>query len=86
MGYRSIRVWRDLTDGHLYQAGETFPRKGVKVSLDRLSALESGNNMAGFPLIERVGEPEEKPEVAEEAEKPEEEPEAAERPAKRKRK
>ena len=88
MEYICIGAWRDLTDGHLYQAGETFPRNGKKVSPSRLSELEGSGNKAGYPLIRRTGEPEKteavKPEKktgAEGAEKPETKAEPTEKPA-----
>ena len=51
MGYISLATWRDLTDGHLYHEGEPFPFDGREIPGDRIEALESGRNRAGFRLI-----------------------------------
>lgn len=62
MGYISLAVWRDLTDGHLYREGEPFPFDGREVSGARLDELISGRNRAGLRLIradESKSEPEE---------------------------
>ena len=74
--YQSIRVWRDLEDGHPYQPGEAFPHDGREVSPERLQALESGKNAANLPMIRKV------PETAHTEEEPESEP--VKEPVKRK--
>lgn len=55
MGYISLGVWRDLTDGHLYHEGERFPFDGRAVTEKRISELESGLNRAGMRLIRADG-------------------------------
>ena len=52
--YRAVCEWRDLTNGHLYNAGEEYPFDGKEVSEARLMALLNGANLANKPLIERV--------------------------------
>ena len=54
--YISIRLWRDLTDGHLYHPGEAFPHDGRAIPGDRIAALLNGSNKAGFALIQACGE------------------------------
>lgn len=36
---------------HLYNAGDTYPRKGAKLIKKRAEELASKNNAAGVPLI-----------------------------------
>jgi hypothetical protein len=48
--------WRDLTDGHLYQAGDPFPFDGREVPADRIDSLVSGKNRAGIAFISPVKE------------------------------
>lgn len=51
--YRVIKAFTDLHDGdHPYRAGDPFPRKGVKVSGERLAELSGPSNKQGMPLIE----------------------------------
>lgn len=70
--YRVIKFFTDLQDNnYAYNAGDTFPRKGLKVSAARFSELSSSNNRQHKPLIERI--------EAEEIKKPK-------APSKRKRK
>lgn len=60
--YISVCTWRDLTDGHLYHAGEQFPCDGREISAERIQSLIDGRNQAGLRLIEAVEVPdEEKP-------------------------
>ena len=73
--YKAIQQFRDLTDGHLYQEGETFPHDGREIPADRLDALVSDNNRAGKALI--VWASEEKPVEETAPQKP-----AAEKPRK----
>lgn len=57
--YKVIRLFDDLQDGcHHYDAGDTFPREGLKVSAKRIAELSGDENKQGFPLIEKVEEPE----------------------------
>ena len=53
-------MWRVLVDfadlqdnGHVYRAGDEFPRGGT-VEPGRAAELASSNNRRGFPLIEEV--------------------------------
>lgn len=61
--YRVIKFFTDLKDGnHPYSVGDTFPRKGAKVSEARIAELAGSSNKRGVPLIEEVVEKtEEKP-------------------------
>jgi len=54
--YRAIERFRDLTDGHLYESGETFPYDGRKISEDRINTLATGRNASSKPLIAMVEE------------------------------
>ena len=72
MRYICTRDWRDLTDKHLYHAGEPFPCDGREVPAERLRDLESGSNRAGLQMIQGIAE-EAAPQEAHEAE-----PQAAE--------
>lgn len=62
---KSIVKWRDLADGHLYNAGDPFPYDGREISKERIEELSGKRNKAGFALIEVEPEetpiPEEKP-------------------------
>jgi hypothetical protein len=70
MGYVSIAAWRDLEDGHLYKCGEEFPHDGRVIPDNRIEALSSTQNKAGFALIMAVPDKaEEKPVQAAEAPK-----------------
>ena len=53
--YRAIIAFCDLQDnGRSYEAGEQFPRRGLKVTAERLEELAGSNNRMGFPLIEEI--------------------------------
>ncbi len=52
--YKVIERFRDLTDGHLYEAGDSYPYDGRQIPAVRIHALESGQNGACKALIERV--------------------------------
>ena len=55
MTYKVIKYFTDLQDNdYAYNAGDTFPRKGKKVSDERIAELSSANNKRGIPLIEAV--------------------------------
>lgn len=57
MMYKVVSFFTDLQDGeHAYNPGDTFPRKGVEVSAERISELASPNNLQGIKLIEAVEE------------------------------
>ena len=51
MKLESIRAWRDLEDGHLYQKGDAFPHDGRDISKERIAELSGTQNKAGFALI-----------------------------------
>ena len=56
--YQAIIDFVDLQDNeHSYKAGENFPRKGLRVSAERLAELAGSDNRMGFPLIKAVEEP-----------------------------
>lgn len=60
--YRAIIAFCDLQDnGRSYEAGEVFPRRGLKVSEERFQELAGNNNRMGFPLIKQVTEATETP-------------------------
>jgi len=75
--YICTRDWRDLTDRHLYHAGDPFPCDGREVPADRLQELESGRNRAGLQMIQSI--------VTEDAPKaePQEKPKAVRKPRKK---
>lgn len=54
---KSTVQWRDLTDGHLYSAGDPFPWDGREIPEERINALKSSQNKAGFAVIKAVEEP-----------------------------
>ena len=39
--------------GYEYNVGDEFPRKGKKVSNERLAELSGNNNLQGVPLIRK---------------------------------
>lgn len=57
MTYKVIEYFTDLQDdNHAYNVGDTFPRKDLTVSEERLTELSTENNRQNKPLIERVEE------------------------------
>lgn len=53
--YEVIRIFKDLQDfDHFYNVGDTFPRKGMTVSKERLKELSSSNNKQHRPLIRKI--------------------------------
>lgn len=51
--YKVIHEFLDLQDNsHYYAVGKTFPRRGVKVSKERIEELSTSANKIGVPLIE----------------------------------
>lgn len=53
--YKVIHFFTDLQDfNHPYNAGDIFPRDGLKVSEERLRELSGINNKQHKPLIELV--------------------------------
>lgn len=55
--YKVIKYFTDKDDNrHPYEVGDTFPRKGLKVSEERLAELAGSDNLRGEPLIVFVEE------------------------------
>ena len=63
--YKVIKGFHDLQDAtktksgeiyHEYNVGDEYPRKGFKVSEDRLKELAGKDNKQGTPLIAEVKE------------------------------
>lgn len=55
--YKVIVYFEDLQDeGHPYNVGDAFPRKGLKVGEERIKELSTAENRRGKPLIEKGGE------------------------------
>ena len=76
--YISTVVWRDLTDGHLYQEGDKFPFDGREIAPERLEELQSAHNRAGFVLIRASEVKDER-----EEDQKQEEPKVAKKPEKK---
>ena len=62
--YKVIDRFRDLTDGHLYEASDVFPHDGREIPAERLNALLTGKNLAGKPLITAIVDPQAEQEEA----------------------
>ena len=63
--YKVIKQFHDLQDAtktkngmvyHEYNVGDEYPRKGLKVSEERLKELSGKDNKRGTPLIEEAKE------------------------------
>lgn len=63
--YKVIKAFYDLKDAtktksgnayHQYMAGDTYPRKGLNPSEERIAELSGRDNKQGTPLIELVEE------------------------------
>jgi hypothetical protein len=70
--YKVLKYFTDLHDkNYPYNEGDIFPRKGIKVTEERLAELAGSDNKRGEPLIVKVEEPqaEEKPEPKKPAKK-----------------
>lgn len=70
--YKVIKSFYDLKDNnHSYSVGDTYPRKGVKVTDGRIAELAGKFNLQRVPLIEKVEDiaVEEKPKKAKKAAK-----------------
>lgn len=53
--YKVLKFFTDMQDDNYpYEAGATYPRKGVKPDKDRIAELASANNKRGCPLIAEV--------------------------------
>jgi hypothetical protein len=58
--YRVIKYFTDLHDNEYeYHVGDIFPRKGIKVTKERLTELSTKENLQGEALIELVEEQDE---------------------------
>lgn len=57
MFYKVIKYFTDLQDNcHPYNVGDTYPRKGLEPSKERIAELAGSENKQGCPLIELVEE------------------------------
>lgn len=55
MAYKVIKLFTDLHDNdYLYKVGDTFPRKGISVTEERIAELAGSDNKQHTPLIEKV--------------------------------
>lgn len=55
--YKTVMYFEDLQDNNYpYHPGDTFPRKGMEVSAERLAELSTVKNRRGIVLIEKVEE------------------------------
>lgn len=55
--YKVICKFKDLQDSnHIYNIGDTYPRKGKRPKKERIEELLSSNNKVGKPLIVEVEE------------------------------
>lgn len=74
MSYEVVEYFEDLQDnGHPYNIGDAFPRKGMKVSEERIKELSTIDNLREIVLIrEVVGKvaPKKEEPVEEQVEKP----------------
>lgn len=60
--YKVIEEFVDLKDKcHLYEVGDTYPRKGANVSDERIAELAGENNLRGKPVIKKVEAQKRKP-------------------------
>lgn len=60
--YKVIRYFTDLQDDdYIYREGDTYPRKGLKPTADRINELASEKNKRGLPLIKKAVEKTVKP-------------------------
>jgi hypothetical protein len=57
MAYKVIKHFTDMQDNnHPYNAGDIYPRKGLKVLASRYKELSGKNNRRGEALIEEIEE------------------------------
>lgn len=57
MKYEVIEFFTDLQDGgHMYNVGDTYPRRGLKPAAKRIDELSTSRNRRGEPLIRAVDE------------------------------
>lgn len=75
--HKVIVDFADLQDNNYrYHTGDTFPRKGIEVSAERLEELLTDKNRRRKPMIEEVKEPKpaKEPKPVVEEEKPKTQP------------
>ena len=57
MKYRVVSYFEDLQDeNRAYNVGDTYPRKGLKVSNARITELKGSSNLQRKPLIEDISD------------------------------
>jgi hypothetical protein len=55
--YTVLVRFADLQDnGFVYNVGDTYPRKGLEPTADRINELASDRNKRGLPLIKKAVE------------------------------
>ena len=54
--YRALMKFRDLEDGHVYEAGERFPYDGRPIKEERIEALKQRQKWFKTAAIEEVEE------------------------------
>ena len=47
----SLSTWVDVTDGHEYSAGDSFPHDGRPIPDERIEELATDRNQTGSPVI-----------------------------------
>lgn len=53
--YKVVKRFADLKDNSkIYEVGDTYPRKNLKPSEERIAELASDKNKQGTPLIKEV--------------------------------
>lgn len=53
--WKVVKYFTDLQDdGYAYNVGDTYPRKGLNPSEERIAELSGSNNKQGVPLIKEV--------------------------------
>ena len=53
--YKVIKFFTDLQDKErAYNIGDTYPRKGLKPTAERIAELSGKDNLQGTPLIAEV--------------------------------
>lgn len=61
--YKVITAFSDLTDTvttksgqvcYVYEVGDTYPRRGVKPTAERIKELSGKENKRGVPLIKEI--------------------------------
>lgn len=57
MTYKANCQFRDLTDRHLYNAGDIFPHDGREINPARIEELSTDNNKAHAALITAFPDP-----------------------------